>query len=58
MENSFNKIKIGVVGLGQRGRGLLETLLAIQENRVVEIPDFTRGRWASREPKDVISFDK
>ena len=32
--------------------------IAIQENRVVEVPDFTRGRWASREPKDVISFDE
>ena len=32
--------------------------IAIQENRVVEIPDFTRGKWASREPKDVINFDE
>ena len=32
--------------------------IAIQENRVVEIPDFTRGKWVSREPKDVINFDE
>jgi len=32
--------------------------IAIQENRVVEVPDFTRGKWVSREPKDVINFDE
>ena len=44
MKNSFNKIKIGVVGLGQRGKGLLETLLAIDAFEIVAVCDCYQDR--------------
>lgn len=31
--------------------------ISIKENRIVEIPDFTRGKYKTREKRDVIDFD-
>ena len=44
MESHLNKIKIGVVGLGQRGTTLLETLLAIDAFEIVALCDCYQDR--------------
>ena len=31
--------------------------ISIKENRFVEVPDFTRGKYKTRKPKDVIDFN-
>jgi hypothetical protein len=31
--------------------------ISIKENRIVEIPDFTRGKYKNRPQRDVIDFD-
>ena len=39
MKNTLSKIKIGIVGLGQRGKTLLDTLFAIHEFEIVAVCD-------------------
>ena len=50
----MNKVKIGVIGLGQRGVELLSTMLFCDEADIVAmggapqpVPDFTRGTIAN-----------
>lgn len=73
----MSKIKLALVGAGNRGRTLGKTAIktkeyeiiaisdphlpnaekTIKEERFVDIPDFTRGKYKERKPKDVIDFD-
>lgn len=61
----MNKVKIGVIGLGQRRVELLSTMLLCEEADIVAVcgapqpvPDFTRGEWVCRKSKDVVNLTK
>lgn len=61
----MNKVKIGVIGLGQRRVELLSTMLFCEEADIVAmggapqpVPDFARGEWVCRKSKDVVNLTK
>lgn len=61
----MNKVKVGIIGLGQRGVELLSTMLFCEEADIVAVcgapqpvPDFTRGEWVYRKSKDVVNLTK
>ena len=47
----MERVNIGVIGLGQRGSGLLDTILAIKEARVVAVSDIYEDRRAAAAEK-------
>ena len=64
LENAcFNKDELlatKMIRKGKLGTVMCITYLSeisIKENRIVEIPDFTRGKYKTREKRDVIDFD-
>lgn len=61
----MNKVKVGIIGLGQRGVELLSTMLFCDEADIVAVcdapqpvPDFTRGEQVCRKSKDVVNLTK
>lgn len=61
----MNKVKVGIIGLGQRGVELLSQMLFCKEADIVAVcgapqpvPDFTRGEWVCHKSKDVVNLTK